>query len=457
MRRLDGKGAALDHGQSLNFTFDGTPLTGLKGDTLASALLANNVRVVGRSFKYHRPRGIWGAWVDEPNAIMSVTLNGTELPNCLATTTYLEDRMEARAVNAWPSARRDIKGALDLFSRFLGAGFYYKTFIWPDWHLFEPAIRKMAGLGAVSPDHLDSYTSDQRHDDCDTLVIGGGPAGLVAARTAAEAGQSVVLADDQALLGGTAYQCSEIDDQSPTDWVAEQRAAIEAAGGKILTQTTAYGIYDHNLVALVEQGPFATAPRLWRMRTRRTILATGAIDRPITFAGNDKPGVMSLFGAGEYLARYGLLPDTAVALANSTLAETALAALETEGTRITRLDPTTPGLHLTRLAGHQRHLCQRPPPPRRHRPRLGRAHPPCAPLAARRRQAHLGRAAPGLPPRRPTGNDASRRRGKRHLRHRRHSHRSPRRRAGRTPRPRRKPPRRHPPLAHTRHQGPSVD
>lgn len=344
MRRLSGKGAALDHGTPLNFTFDGTAYEGQKGDTLASALLANGVKVVGRSFKYHRPRGIWGAWVDEPNAIMSVTLNGTELPNCLATTTYLEDGMEARAVNAWPSARRDVKGALDLFSRFLGAGFYYKTFIWPDWHLFEPSIRKMAGLGAVTPDHLDSYTSDQTHENCDTLVIGGGPAGLLAARTAAEAGQSVMLVDDQAMLGGTAYQFDQIDGHPPKDWVIAQTDAIRTAGGRILTQTTAYGVYDHNLVALVEQGPFGTAPRLWRIRTTRTILATGAIDRPITFAGNDKPGVMSLFAAHEYLARYGLLPETAIALANSTLADHTLQTLEANGTTLTRLDPATPGL-----------------------------------------------------------------------------------------------------------------
>jgi hypothetical protein len=177
MKRLKNTGAALDHGTRLSFTFDGKRYWGTKGDTLASALLANGVRVMGRSFKYHRPRGVWGAWVDEPNAILSVTLNGRELPNCLATTTYLEHGMEARAVNAWPSANRDIKGVLDWGNRFLGAGFYYKTFIWPDWHLFEPSIRKMAGLGAVTLDHLDDYVSDQTHDHCDTLVVGGGPAG----------------------------------------------------------------------------------------------------------------------------------------------------------------------------------------------------------------------------------------------------------------------------------------
>ena len=345
MRRLKNTGAALEHGTRLSFTFDGRTYWGTKGDTLASALLANGVREVGRSFKYHRPRGLWGAWVDEPNAIMSVTLHGRELPNCLATTTYLEHGMEARAVNAWPSARRDIKGGLDLFSRFLGAGFYYKTFIWPDWHLFEPSIRKMAGLGAVTPDHLDDYVSDQIHDHCDTLVIGGGPAGLTAARAAAEAGQIVVLVDDQQILGGSAYQTTGIDGQAPSDWVQAQKDAIFAAGARILTQTTAYGVYDHSLIALVEQGPFGTAPRLWRMRAARTILATGAIDRPITFTNNDKPGVISLHAAAEYLARYGVMPgNTAVALTNSPFAEAPLQTLEQNGLQITRLDPTTPNL-----------------------------------------------------------------------------------------------------------------
>ncbi len=362
MKRLKNTGAALDHGTRLSFTFDGKRYWGTKGDTLASALLANGVRVMGRSFKYHRPRGVWGAWVDEPNAILSVTLNGRELPNCLATTTYLEHGMEARAVNAWPSANRDIKGVLDWGNRFLGAGFYYKTFIWPDWHLFEPSIRKMAGLGAVTLDHLDDYVSDQTHDHCDTLVVGGGPAGLAAARTAAESGQNVMLVDDQQLIGGSAYQLDKIDSQPPTTWVQTQKTAILTAGGRILTQTTAYGVYDHNLVAMVEQGPFGTAPRLWRMRTDRTILATGAIDRPVTFTNNDKPGVISLFAAAEYLARYGILPGkTAVALANSTLADPALKTLEDHGTKITRVDPTTPNLKsrgwkaTTGLATNDRH------------------------------------------------------------------------------------------------------
>lgn len=345
MMRLPDKGAVIDRTKPLAFTFDGQPYQGFSGDTLASALMANGVRILGRSFKYHRPRGVWGAWVDEPNAIFSVALNGVELPNCLATTTYLQDGMTARAVNAWPSAKRDIKGGLDLMHRFLGAGFYYKTFIWPDWHLFEPAIRKMAGLGAVSPDHLDDFTSDQRHDDCDTLVIGAGAAGLMAARTAAEAGQRVLLIDDQACMGGGLFQLGSCDGTPAPDWIASHIAAIETAGGRVLTRTTAYGVYDHGLIACVETGAFGTAPRLWRIRAARCILATGAIDRPLTFAGNDKPGVMSLFAATEYLARYGVRPGTSgVVLATHSMAAGAVDTLEQAGLSITRVAPDTPGL-----------------------------------------------------------------------------------------------------------------
>ncbi|MEM7521006.1 MAG: 2Fe-2S iron-sulfur cluster-binding protein [Pseudomonadota bacterium] len=338
-RRLPGRGL-INGAQPLRFRFDGKSYEGFAGDTLASALVANNVRILGRSFKYHRPRGLWGAWVDDPNAIMDVKLNGAALPNCPAAVTYLEEGMTARAVNAWPSAARDIKGGLDLFHRFLGAGFYYKTFMWPNWHLFEPSIRAMAGLGHVSPDALERYVSHQSHDHCDTLVVGGGAAGLAAARAAAEAGQNVFLVDDQRALGGGVYQNDNIDGLPPAGWVADQVAAIRDAGGQIMTQTTAYGVYDHGLVSLAKNGSFGAAPGLIRMRAARVILATGALDRPITFAGNDRPGVMSLLAAAALLARYGVLVGQRLAVAaNHSAAAPIIAALRAAGADVTAFDP----------------------------------------------------------------------------------------------------------------------
>ncbi|MEP3328897.1 2Fe-2S iron-sulfur cluster-binding protein [Sedimentitalea sp.] len=332
--------ALIDRAQPLRFSFDGRDYQGFAGDTLASALLANGVRVMGRSFKYHRPRGPWGAWVDDPNAIMTVTLNGQTFPNCPATTTPLVDGMQARAVNAWPSAAFDIKSGLDVFHRWLSAGFYYKTFMWPNWHLFEPMIRKMAGLGDISRDVPEGYSADQIYEHCEVLVVGGGAAGLAAARAAAEAGKDVVLVDDHPVLGGGLHQVPKVEGLAPADWIAEQVRAITSAGGRVLTKTTAFGVYDHGLVGLAENGIFGTAPRLRRMRADRIVLATGALDRPITFAGNDRPGVMSVDGACEYLARYGVLAGHRIALvSNNSLADAAEVLLTNAGAQILRLNP----------------------------------------------------------------------------------------------------------------------
>ncbi|MCE8009410.1 2Fe-2S iron-sulfur cluster-binding protein [Aestuariivita sp.] len=340
-RRIEA-GGLIDRAARLNFSFDGRNYTGHPGDTLASALLANGVRILGRSFKYHRPRGPWGAWFDDPNAMMNVRLGRDELPNCPATTTALVNGMSARAVNAWPSAAHDIKGGLDLFHRWLGAGFYYKTFMWPNWHLFEPSIRKMAGLGALEMSGIEGHVTDRVDDVCDLLVVGGGAAGLSAARAAAEAGQGVLLVEDHPELGGGLYRRgTPVDGQPPVAWVAEQRHAIEAAGGRILTGTTAYGVYDHGLVALSEDRGFAKAPRLWRMRVRRAILAAGATDRPLTFANNDLPGIMAVEAGLEFLGRHGVLVGQKIALAsNTSFGDLAAERLEAAGATVRRYDPT---------------------------------------------------------------------------------------------------------------------
>ncbi|MEX0281848.1 MAG: 2Fe-2S iron-sulfur cluster-binding protein, partial [Arenibacterium sp.] len=338
--RVQGRGL-IDRDRRLSFSFDGKPYHGFEGDTLASALVASGVRVMGRSFKYHRPRGLWSAWADDPNAIMNVQQDDVALPNCPAATTYLSAGMVARAVNAWPSAAFDIKGGLDFFHRWLGAGFYYKTFMWPDWHLFEPSIRRMAGLGHVDPGVSESYVAGQTHDCCDVLVVGGGPAGLAAARLASEAGQAVCLVDDQRVLGGSAYQYTEIEGDDPIAWVAAQKSALLGAGAQIYEETTAYGVYDHGLVALAQNRAFGQAPRLIRMRAGRVILASGAYDRPMTFPNNDRPGVMSLFAAAELLARYGVLAGRNLAMiTNHELATPVRAMLEDAGANITPIDPS---------------------------------------------------------------------------------------------------------------------
>ncbi len=337
----------VDHTRSLHFTFDGKAYTGHPGDTLASALLANGVHIMGRSFKYHRPRGPFGAWFDDPNAIFDVSLNGISFPNVPAATTPLVDSMQARAVNAWPSAGFDIKRGLDLFHRFLGAGFYYKTFMWPNWHFFEPIIRKMAGLGHLEGDTPQNFCADQRHDSCEALVVGGGATGLAAARAAAEAGNNIVLVEDHAELGGGLHAMGgTVDGQPARAWINAQIEAIKSAGGRILTATTAIGVYDHNMVALAQDRGFGQAPRLWRMRADRTIMATGAMDRPVTFDKNDLPGMMSLWAADEYLGRYGVLVGRKiVALSNNSLAEATIARLEAAGADIHLLDTT--GAHFS--------------------------------------------------------------------------------------------------------------
>ena len=334
------KGGLINREQTLGFTFDGRKYQGFKGDTLASALLANGVRIVGRSFKYHRPRGVWGAWFDDPNAIFDLTLKGVSLPNCQATTTHLVEGMSARAVNAYPSAQFDIKGVLDRFHRLIPAGFYYKTFMWPNWHLYEPMIRKMAGLGHLSSDLTEGYQSDQHNTRCDLLVIGGGAAGLAGAQAAAQAGQSVILVDDHPEFGGGLYRRGkDIEGVKPAQRVAGQRRTIEAAGGRLMPATTAFGVYDHNMVALAQDNGLRLAPTLWRVRAKRILMATGAMDRPITFANNDRPGVMSLDGALEYHARYGVLVGRKIALlSNNSFAEPAAEILQRAGAEVRLLD-----------------------------------------------------------------------------------------------------------------------
>jgi sarcosine oxidase subunit alpha len=337
-------GGAVDRGRGYAFTFDGKPYVGFAGDSLASALLANGVSIVGRSFKYHRPRGIWGAWTEEPNAIVDVTRDGKTTPNLRATTEALENDIAVRSVNAAPTAAADRAALLDRLAPVLPAGFYYKTFLWPRWETFEGSIRAMAGLGRVDPDNRPPADNPQINARCDLLVVGAGPAGLGAAAAGAQAGRAVFLVDEHAEIGGQlVHRGGAIEGGDWRDWALGVVRAVEAAGGRVMTRTTAYGVYDGNLVCAWERR--APAPdALWRIRPQKIVIAAGAIERPLVLPDNDRPGVMSADAALVYLKRYAVLVGKRIVIAtNNDSAYPVAEALGEAGAAIEILDMRASG------------------------------------------------------------------------------------------------------------------
>ena len=329
MSRL-ATGGSIDRGRPLSFTFDGKRLQGFAGDTLASALVANDVRLVGRSFKYHRPRGILTAGSEEPSALVTLGSGARTLPNTRATTVELFDGLEARSQNCWPSPGFDLLSVNQLFSPLFVAGFYYKTFMWPAkfWEtVYEPLIRRAAGLGALSglPDP-DDY--DRDHGFCDLLVIGAGPAGLAAALTAGRAGLRVIVADEDHRAGGRLLaERHEIDGRAGADWAREAVAELASLPNvRLLARTTVIGVYDGHEYGAVERvsdhvaRPLPGQPRqrMWRIVARHAILATGAIERPIVFGGNDRPGVMTASGVSTYVNRFAAAPGRRALVFTST-------------------------------------------------------------------------------------------------------------------------------------------
>ncbi len=341
-------GGQVDRGRPYAFTFDRKPYIGFAGDSIASALLANGVKITGRSFKYHRPRGIWGAWTEEPNAIVDVTRGGKTTPNLRATTEALDNDLAVRSVNATPTAAADRAALIDSFAPVLPAGFYYKTFLWPRWETFEGSIRAMAGLGRVDPNNRPPADNPQYNARCDLLVVGAGPAGLAAAAAAARAGGVVFLIDDHAEIGGQlVHRGGAIEGGDWRDWALSVVGSMEAAGGRVMTRTTAYGIYDGDLVCAWERR--RPAPdALWRIRPKRIVIAAGAIERPLIVPDNDRPGVMSADAALVYLKRYAVLTGRRVVVATNNDSAYAVAeALAEAGAEVQIVDarasgPTSP-------------------------------------------------------------------------------------------------------------------
>ncbi|MBS0377521.1 MAG: sarcosine oxidase subunit alpha family protein [Proteobacteria bacterium] len=326
-----GHGGQVDRGRPVHFQFDGRRYQGFAGDTLASALLANGVHLMGRSFKYHRPRGLLAAGPEEPNALVTVRRDAARVtPNLRATQVEIYEGLVAESQNRWPSLRFDVGAINDFFSPFIPAGFYYKTFMWPRraWYsLYEPRIRAAAGLG-TAPTLPDPDRYANRFAHCDVLVVGAGPAGLAAATAAAQAGARVILADEQAQAGGSllsdaAGSSALIEGRPATQWLTQALAALTSNPRvTVLTRTTAFGYFPHNLVALSERitdhlatpSPDAPRERQWQVRAREVVIGAGAIERPLVFSGNDRPGILLAGAARTFLNRYGVLPGTRAVL-----------------------------------------------------------------------------------------------------------------------------------------------
>jgi sarcosine oxidase subunit alpha len=312
-------GGRIDRSRLVNFSFNDQALQGYAGDTLASALLANGIKVVGRSFKLHRPRGIVAMGVEEPNALVQIGRGATTVPNLRATEIALYEGLQARSLRGWPSVQFDLAAVLDRCSSLFAAGFYYKTFMAPKkfWSVYERLIRASAGWGKA-PDSADPDHYEHINAHSDVLIAGAGPAGLMAALAAARSGARVILADEQSELGGSLLSMAQsaladIDEQNAADWLKAILAELQSTENiTLLPRTTVFGYHDQNFLTLSERcdrtAPGAPRERLWRVRSKQVVLAQGAIERPLVFCNNDRPGIMLASAVSQCIERYAVCP-----------------------------------------------------------------------------------------------------------------------------------------------------
>ena len=313
------KGGLINRNKKISFKFNGKEYYGYEGDTIASALLANGVHLVGRSFKYHRPRGFFGAGVDEPYAIVQMYRNNEVDPNVRATEQELFEGLEAKSVNCWPSVQFDIGAINNFLNRFFPAGFYYKTFMWPKsfwYNIYEPIIRKAAGFGAASIKH-DKERYEHKYEYCDLLITGSGPSGLASAYAAAQNGAKIILAEDKPRFGGSLLTSDvTIGNQSGDEWANKIISELKSMPNVIVkNRSQVFGYYDHNMLVMSERvsdhlpksEKYTPKQRLWYIRAKEVIISSGSIERPLVFGNNDTPGVMLSSAAKEYMKVYGVL------------------------------------------------------------------------------------------------------------------------------------------------------
>jgi len=334
------EGGYVDRAKPLNFVFNGKAYQGFSGDTLASALLANGVRILSRSFKFHRPRGVLSAGVEEPNALVGVNWGRGMMPIVRATQMPLIDGLRAESQNCFPSVNFDLLRVLDYTRPLWPAGFYNKVFKWPSWHAFEWAIRQTAGLGRL-PDGVDTARYNHMNAHCDVLVVGTGLSGLAAALTAARAGDDVILVEQEARPGGSLlYDSTEIDGKSPDDWLAATLTELKACENvRIMLSATVAGYYDYNVLTIHDRSsayrkdnPVET---FWKVRAGRVVLATGAIEQPLMFGNNDMPGIMLAGAVRQYASRYSVrCGDCAVGVVNNDLGWCSVFALHDAGIEV---------------------------------------------------------------------------------------------------------------------------